>query len=483
MEYVALALGLALPWALGIAVLAALQWPVGAASASEACALRIGYGYCIGALLLTLWMRGVSAIGLRFGWSSIAAPLAVITVGLCVYAVRRGQLSFTAIPATIRSLLRPELPRWQQLLWTFILSWLALRYALLAAEIAWRPLYPWDAWIQWATKARVWYELGYMAPFVTGDRWLAGAPGAFFDASPNYPATVPLLQVWSCIALGRWDDTVMNWPWLLLLIALVVAVYGALRGEVVRPLPALLGAYLVASLPLLDVHVALAGYADLPMAATYTLAALALYRWALRRDVRDAIVALFLALCGALIKTPGIVWMLTLLPGVIVALLPRRGMRIVGAAFAITALLLLVLARTDTTLLGYPLHLDFQLSWRPLSEGLFLFGNWNLLWYGAIALAFCAWRHLREPKLAPLAVIVAAGLGFLLMVAWFTIASAWLAEQTTFNRATLHLAPLVICLSVLLWHELVQPMTAMAGSAPGPSPDDPSARGGGMPEA
>ncbi len=135
----------------------------------------------------------------------------------------------------------------------------------MAAEVAWRPLYPWDAWVQWATKARVWYELGHLAPFVRADVWLAGGNGAYFDASPNYPATVPLLQVWTCVALGRWDDSAMNWPWLAILVALVAAMYGALRGEGVAPLLALFGAYLLASLPLVDVHVALAGYADLPM--------------------------------------------------------------------------------------------------------------------------------------------------------------------------------------------------------------------------
>ncbi len=80
--------------------------------------------------------------------------------------------------------------------------------------------------------------------------------------------------------LGRWDDSAMNWPWLALLVSLCIAVYAVLRGEKVAPLAALCGAYLVASLPLLDVHAALAGYADLPQGVVYTLAALATYRWA-----------------------------------------------------------------------------------------------------------------------------------------------------------------------------------------------------------
>ena len=58
-----------------------------------------------------------------------------------------------------------------------------------------RPLFPWDAWMQWGTKARVWFELRTMAPFVTASEWLqATGPNVYFDAAPHYPATVPLLR-------------------------------------------------------------------------------------------------------------------------------------------------------------------------------------------------------------------------------------------------------------------------------------------------
>jgi hypothetical protein len=61
---------------------------------------------------------------------------------------------------------------------------------------------------------------------------------------------------------------------------------------------------------------------------------------------------------------------------------------------------------------------------------------------------------LGAPRLAPLAVVVGTGIAFLLFVTWFTNASGWMQELTTLNRATLHLAPLVVVLGVLLWREL-----------------------------
>jgi hypothetical protein len=463
MDYGALACGLALPWLLGFALLAALDWPRPAAAATRVAggtALRLGYGYFVGLLLLTLWMRAVSLAGVDFGRLSIGLPLLVATAGLGVWAARRRRLGLEVLRDLPRWILRPPLARWQRWVWLLLLAWLAVRFALLAAEVAWRPLYPWDAWVQWATKARVWYELGHIVPFVHADAWLAGAPGAYFDASPNYPATVPLLQVWSCVALGRWDDSAMNWPWLLMLVALTLTVYGVLRDAGLSPFGALIGAYLVASLPFVDVHVALAGYADLMMAAVYTLAALAFYRWARGREPHDAVLALLLALACPLIKIPGVIWALTLLPGVVVTLLPRRGPQLVALAFGVGALTLLFLAQSAPLIMGHRLHLDFEPPWRSLSEAYFLFNNWHLLWYAVVALAVIGARQLARPPLAPLTSVVAAGLAFLAVVFTFTNVAAWVTDFTTVNRATLHLAPLLVCLCVLLWRELFAPRPA-----------------------
>ena len=466
MEYLTLAAGLLLPWLLGLALLFALGWPNAATERGGAAALRAGFGYCIGAILLTLWMRLLSVAGIPFGWLSIGLPLAVAAAALFALAIRAGRIRRLDWRAAIDALLRPPLPRWQRLLWTGLLAWLVLRFLLLAADVAWQPLYPWDAWVQWATKARVWYETGHIAPFVRAEQWLASPGGAYFDAAPNYPATVPLWQVWSCIALGRWDDSAMNWPWLLLLIALTCGVYGALRGEGVSQVAALIGAYLVASLPLLDTHAALAGYADLPMATMYTLAALAFYRWAMRRHPSDGALAAGLALCCPLIKIPGLIWALTLVPGIVVTVMPRRGMNVIGIVYAVLLFALLALARTNVAILGYRLHADFDPGWRSLSDAFLLSSSWNLLWYAALVLAIVGVRRLGRPPLAPLAVVVGTGIGFVLFVTWFTNASGWMLELTTLNRATLHLAPLVVFLGMLLWRELASAREPASPNAP-----------------
>ena len=91
MEYLSLTAGLVLPLLLGFALLAALGWPRPRVDVGGTAALRAGFGYCVGALLLTLWMRLLSAVGVTFGWLSIGLPLAIAAAALAAFALRAGR--------------------------------------------------------------------------------------------------------------------------------------------------------------------------------------------------------------------------------------------------------------------------------------------------------------------------------------------------------------------------------------------------------
>ena len=116
MEYLALAFGLALPWLLGIALLLALDWPRSSAGdgghSAGIAALRLGFGYFIGALALTLWMHALSATGVGFGRVSIGAALLVAVVALFAWAMRRNRISIASVRNATLALVRPPLPRW-----------------------------------------------------------------------------------------------------------------------------------------------------------------------------------------------------------------------------------------------------------------------------------------------------------------------------------------------------------------------------------
>ena len=441
-----LAGGWMLVWLFGIALLATITRAADArGAATPSIGWTLGCGFLVGAFGVTVWMRVLSYVGLRFSVAAVALPLAAATIAMAAWHRRR-----LAALLHLRPRFSRDGSRAMRYLFVAITAWLALRFALLLLDVVWTPLYPWDAWIQWATKARVWYALGQIVPFGRSDAWFAANGALFFDASPDYPATAPLWQVWSSLALGRWDDALMNLPWWLVALAFALAVYGALRDAGLSPTTAIIGAWLVSSLPLANVHVALAGYADLPMAVYYAVGAICVWRFARSHARADGALALLFGVACMTIKTPGLVWALTLIPGVVVAVAPQRAPRLLAAATAVIVFALLVLAQTHPVVLGYRLHFDFAPAWNSLLDSLFLLGNWNLLWYAVIATIVVGWKTLREPPLEALSAIVAAGLLFLVIVFAFTNARDWVTDQTTINRATLHLAPLA-----LVWMMLV----------------------------
>lgn len=454
MDILALWLGWLLVWAFGVATLASLR-TAAAVERAGAMALIIGCGWFVGQFALTLWMRLLALAGVRFGIVAIAAPIVVLTALAAWLAWRRGgRDSRNNARAVLRALGGAQFSHERRLAWCAILAWLTLRFALLLIEVLRRPLYPWDAWTQWATKARVWYANGTIVPFGFESAWMAAPTGSlYFDAAPNYPATIPLTQVWSATLLGRWEDALVNLPWWLTAVAFGMALYGFLRRQAMGPLGALIGTWLVLSLPILDTHVALAGYADLAMSAYLTLATLAALEFVRTSDRASLVLAVVLAIACVLIKNPGKVWLLLMLPGIVAAWRPRYGLRFAGACFALAAVVALVLTRSGVTLLGYHLQLQYDMPWSGLAEAYFAFGNWHLLFYGALATAVIAWRTLLSPRLAPLTLIVGAGVAFLLFGFAFTNARAWVEDQSTVNRATLHLAPLIAVWMIVTFRE------------------------------
>ena len=427
------------------------------------CAWIIGCGWFVGAFVLTIWIRVLSRLGIVFSLATIGVPLLIVTVVLMTMTLRQHPTGWSVRQAW-KEFSGLELESWRRALWLALLVWLAVRLFLLLLEVMTIPLYPWDAWTQSATKARVWFELGRIVPFERADGWFSAAGAAYFDAAPNYPATVPLWQVWTDLALGRWDDSLMNLPWWLLSVAFLFAVYSTLRRVGYSAIGALVGTWLVSSLPLANVHVALAGYADLPMAAYYALAGIAVWNWTRERNVVNAVLALVLVAACPTIKTPGIVWALTLVPAVVLTLFPQYGKKILGAALVIAIVAVVVLARTQAVLLGYQLHLEFAPPWLGMFESMFLLGNWHLLWYGALAIAIVGWREATGSKLLPLSVTIASGLLFLFVVFAFTNARAWVTDQTTVNRATLHLAPLLSLWGLIVFQTWLQRLRSAAAT-------------------
>lgn len=343
-------------------------------------------------------------------------------------------------------------------------SWLALR------EILLRPTYPWDAWDAWAVKSKTWYLLGHYAPFVSARDWLAQhPPDAYTGPAWSYPPSLAWMQVWFAGAAGEWIEPLLNLPWFGLWLGLLAAHYGQWRALGLSRLQATLSVYVLGSLPLLAVHVALAGYADLWIATLLGLAVLSWLRWVEQRDPNQLVVAIVCALTLPLIKLEGTIWLLLFGAVVAYGAMSRRRRKLVAAAIV---LLLLVMAFVGKLLLplyglgwvnvgthsiDVPILGRLPIAWHAealggLLSSLFAQSNWHLLWWVTPLLVVWRWRALRAREATRLlGLLLAAGFAFLAFLFLATDAARWAESYTAFNRLLMHIVPATVTLCALLY--------------------------------
>ncbi|PZQ18680.1 MAG: hypothetical protein DI564_05160 [Rhodanobacter denitrificans] len=344
----------------------------------------------------------------------------------------------------------------------------------LAREIWLRPAFPWDAWATWLIKPKAWFLSGRFEPYVAPADWLAGE-GTRTMVGWNYPELSAWLQLLLAQARGGWEEPLLLLPWFALLVALLVGVYALARRLDVAPVGAAVAAYALASMPLLDSHVALAGYLDLWVATAVVFALGAWLCWLREPRSRGCLVlAIGLAACLPLLKREGAVW-LALLAGLMVYARCgprlRRGMLLSGGVLA-GVLVLAVLVAGDaingwlagTALIPNPGQTEGPiLAWRP--EGLAIvvasFGadNWHLLMLALVLIVPCRWWRLREdPRARLVGLFLSTGWIFLLFLFCLTPASSWAQSETAAHRLVMHLVP-----ATVLW------LALLFGDSPNPS--------------
>ena len=346
-----------------------------------------------------------------------------------------------------------------RILWWLLVALIVSRLLLLGYEASLRPVFPWDAWSAWALKPKSWLLLGHVEPFVSMFDWLANPPAALRTAATwNYPETLAWIQVWFASAAGGWNGSLVDLAWCGALTAFAIAAYGYLRGFGLSPVLAIGLVYALVSLPLIDAHVALAGYADLWVAVTLGLATLAWSRWLIFRERAQWLLAVAFALCLPAIKLEGAVWLLAFSAVVVLELLPSRWRRGIAAVSVGCGVIGIALGGFSLPMLGLgwvhiawshveiPAIPAFELAWHPVGgamlASLFTLPNWHLFWYLFPVLVALRWRRLLEDRAARLlGVFVLLQLAFLFVLFFFTGAAAWAEDFTSVNRLILQVVP------------------------------------------
>lgn len=359
---------------------------------------------------------------------------------------------------------------------------IAVLAILLALQTALLPTLGWDAWNSWMAKTKAWHFAGALAPALSFEAWAIAPDGAAITAAGwPYPEALPRYLYWLTLMAGGWSEPQLHLAWFGAWLALGAALFGSLRREGVATTPAAVASAALLSLPMVTAHVALAGYADLWLAALVLLAVVHAQRWSERRDRRDALAALVCAALLPMIKAEGAVWLVCLLAAT--ALGPirwRLALATVGIAVALWGAALpwggvrLPLPALGWVRLGWGeiemakfgrLELTWQSVGSEVLQTLFLLPNWSLLWYVAPIIAWLGWRAIPgRPGLRMLTWFLALSLAFLAVLFLFTDASAWAENFTSVNRVLLHAVPATVFWLSLLWARRV-PRDRSASSA------------------
>ena len=446
-------LALIVPWLLGALLLKKLL------SSSNCCnwAIAVGHGFFAGIFFVTILLRLFDSLHMPISFISISIAITLCGAAILFYFSRG-----PAITPTVASRARPA--RLALIVLSLLIALVAVRYSTLLMELTTRPMYAWDAWMNWAPKAVVWFRLGEMASYVPPPEWLQTTDDVVYTLgnyqASTYPDTVPLLYWWMMLATGSSESSLVLLPWLLAPLALGFALYGHLRSDGVDPLMAGIAFYALVNMPYVNVHTALAGYADIWMAAAFSLSLFALSARESSGELRWTLLCVFWCIFAVTIKRPGVFFAVFVLFGLARSILrPPRWLERVVAGLVIT---FFVLAFTVGVAFDIPQVGQFKLD----SDGIKIptFGyqafvvtniterllttllgmlNWNLLFYltPLILIAFLGWGLRETYQQKNVALVLALASVFLALIYTFTGYSAQLMNLVTFNRSLLYLIP------------------------------------------
>lgn len=423
----------------------------------------VGHGYFVGIFIMAIILRLGFAIGIDISfWPAIGALLAIGIAGILLQIIRG---SARKEPTSTF-----PLPMWQKLIIIILLGLLAWRYATLLQELLTRPLYSWDSWMNWAPKAITWFHLNEFTNFVSPDMWLQQSVDGKNHTLGNYhasvyPPLVPLIMLWSMMGAGTWDNTHIYLPWILLAVALGLALYGHLRLAGASSLLATTAVYILLSIPYLNVHIALAGYADLWLAAAFGMAMFSAHEWDKCRSWSYATLCLTLAIFCSQLKTPGIVLGVIILLTLLRSLLNLSFKKELTVLFIMMAVSLCVFIfgvsfqipfagyfSVSLTNIEIPLLGSFALKFKPIVSSafitaLFFMLNWNILWFLLIFLltkCFFSGNLIKQPSSVWLGTFLA--LFFVVFVFYFTYHYEAALNFATINRALIYPIPALVFL-------------------------------------
>lgn len=254
-------------------------------------------GFGAGAGMLSYWMTLTGFLRIPFSVAGITAPHLVLIAVFAVVMYARFK------PSRSRRMVQEEesaIGVFKTVLAAVMVLWVLFKVGFVFHESVTRPIYSWDAWANWSAGAKLFfYSRGLMLD-PSGEHFF----GTGYRPFLGHPLHSTLLQVYSALWLGRFDEIyVKSWSFFYF-VSMLGMVYWALKREA-GAFYGVAGAFFLSSLPLLVWH-AQDAYSDFPL-SWYSLAATVTF-WRYTSTGKGRFLVLSGAFCGMgmLVKNEGI---------------------------------------------------------------------------------------------------------------------------------------------------------------------------------
>ncbi len=436
---------------------------------------QAGYGFFLGYAVLFIAVMAGNKFSGQVSWPGLMVFLLVFAAsgGFAAWWNRRSSTT-TALPSQTAPV--APMNTFGKTLTVIMLVLMLVHLVFIAVEIFTQPVYPWDAWLAWIYRAKVWFMAGNMTAVVNATDWAAATSSNIYTIDawryPLFPSVVPY---WAALSLGSWSETLVNLPVLFAGFALGMAIYGQCREHGLSVAASLITCYLLYSIPLLGTHLALAGYADIWMAGFTGLGFVALIRGAITRDEPgklgfQVLLGFLMVLFSIWVKNEGAVWLLAAIAMLILATCRPRVPILMIVAAVVVALIVFALGFThiDIPLIGklgmvngrlaIPFIGNFALELHNIQhvywDNFLKMGSWNLLWVFVIVSLLLGFKspnvvsgyRARRTALSFILIFIASQL----FIFGFTDKGLWADTYTAINRLPLHFIPALLFAVVVI---------------------------------
>lgn len=439
----------------------AVLWRFKVVTGPGALALIMGMGGVLGPLLagVGMWMVLI-VFGPTAHWLpeiimiSVSLALIIYTTRLPPSAISLTSSGFSASSASSIGALG------KGLIGCFC-ALIAVRFLSLLPDVVAPRLFPWDAWLVWGYEARVWFETGQFIPFLAPKETLTADSTAWVSFTlTDYPKVVPSMMLWLSGHATQWTGQAPGLAWLWAATAIGCLLFGLLRQLRMPTLVAVIAVYLWWSLPIINAHTALHGYADLWLSAVLGLISVIFLLMSVESKPWHWLGIVTGLILLPLIKIEGIYWDV----GIVFAALVHHYRP------SIRAWLLLTLPWLVIGVIGYVIfdldwihwvtggRLEFAVS--DLMTGLwgvwrhtFVFYDWHLLFYAVfLCLLALPWAYRYVHHFAGFLALVAFGLVIIVGVLPVSGGNVWLGSGSLFSRVVIHFSLPMVIFVVMVAH-------------------------------